>query len=165
MQSKIAPIALTSLVWALAVGSAVAWGLQWSGRFLNPVRATSSTATAGAPGSEGALVDSSAVARLLGAVETPSVAAVAPSTASRLALLGVVATQASGSAAALIGVDGKPPRPFLVGSQVLEGLVLRSVSPRQVTLGASLEGPASLTLDMPLRKDAEPAAPAASAAG
>lgn len=156
MQSKILPIALTSLVWALAVGSAVAWGLQWSGRFLNPARATSSTTSATLPGSDGVLVDPSAVARMLGAVEVPSVAAVPASTASRLALLGVVATRDSG-AAALIAVDGKPPRPFVEGSQVIEGLFLRSVSPRRVQLGANGDAPASLTLDMPVRAEAEPA--------
>jgi general secretion pathway protein C len=165
MQSKILPLALTSLVWALAVGSAVAWGLQWSGRFLNTPRATSSTVASGLPGSEGALVDPSAVGRLLGAVETTTVAVVAPSTASRLALLGVVTSRDSTGDAALIAVDGKPPRPFVVGSQVIDGLVLRSVTPRQAMLGASLDAPPSLTLDMPARKGAEPAAPGASAAG
>ena len=159
MQSKILPITLTSLVWALAVGSAVAWGLQWSGRFLNPSRATSSTTSAVLPGNDGVLVDPSAVARMLGAVETPSVAVLPPSTARRLALLGVIATRNSG-AAALIAVDGKPPRPFVEGSQVIDGLYLRSVSPRSVQLGTGGDAPPSLTLDMPLRNDAEPGAKA-----
>ena len=161
MQSKILPITLTSLVWALAVGSAVAWGLQWSGRFLNPSRATSSATSTALPGSDGALVDPSAVARMLGAVETPSVVVLPPSTASRLVLLGVVATRDSG-AAALIAVDGKPPRPFVEGSQVIDGLYLRTVSPRSVQLGAGSDAPPSLTLDMPLRTESEPGARAGS---
>lgn len=151
MQSKFLPVTLSFLVWALAGGSAVAWGLQWSGRFLNAPRVASSTVGGGA-----GQVNPSAVARMLGAVEAPTVAAVAPSTASRLVLLGVVSSR-DAEAAALIAVDGKPAKPFVVGSVVIDSLVLQKVEPRRALLGAPGNEPASLTLDMPLRKDSESA--------
>ena len=104
------------------------------------------------PSNEGALVDASAVARLMGAVEAQVAVVAAPSVASRLALLGVIAGE--DNAAALIGIDGKPPRPYQVGSTVTDGLVLSAVSPRRALLAASVDGPTVLTLDMPPLKDA-----------
>ena len=53
--------------------------------------------------------------------------------------------------AALIAVDGQPAKPFRVGAVVDEGLVLQSLHPRQARLGASVDGPATLTLDMPAK--------------
>jgi general secretion pathway protein C len=38
-----------------------------------------------------------------------------------------------------------------VGAVVDEGLVLQSLDPRQARLGASVDGPATLTLDMPAK--------------
>lgn len=165
MHSKFLPVALAFLIWALAVGSAVAWGLQWSGRFLNTPRGTSSTVGGGVGGSESATVDSSAVARLFGAVEAPTVASVAPTTASRLSLLGVIASAATAADAALISVDGKPAKPFTIGATVIEGLVLRSVTPRKAMLGATGDAAPSITLDMPQRGEAAAPSGAASGAG
>ena len=70
------------------------------------------------------------------------------SIASRFVLQGVVAV-APGGGAALIAVDGKPARPFRVGSAVEEGLILQSATARQATLAGTQEGPALVTLDMP----------------
>ena len=93
-----------------------------------------------------------ALARALGggnAAAAPLPAAVAvASVAGRLTLVGVVANRSRGGAA-LISVDGKPARPYRVGAQVEEGLVLQSVEPRRAVLADSLQGPASLTLDLP----------------
>jgi len=50
----------------------------------------------------------------------------------------------------LISVDGKPAKPFRIGSTIEEGLILQSATARQVTFAASRGGPAVLTLDMPL---------------
>ena len=50
-----------------------------------------------------------------------------------------------------IAVDGKPAKPFRVGAAVDEGLVLQALGPRQAQLGASMGGPATVTLDMPLK--------------
>ena len=70
--------------------------------------------------------------------------------ASRFAMVGVVADQRS-AGAALISVDGKPAKPFRVGAAVDEGLVLQALGPRQAQLGGQMGGPATLTLDMPLK--------------
>ena len=94
-----------------------------------------------------------AVLRLLGVQAANAVAARAPvaSLASRFALIGVLAGRSSGGGAALIAVDGQPAKPFRVGAAVDEGLLLQSLDPRQARLGASMDGPATLTLDMPAK--------------
>ena len=104
------------------------------------------TAPAAAVG-EAAPQDPMAVARALGvgAVVMP---VEAPALSSRFALLGVLANQASGGAA-LISVDGQPAKPYRVGASVEGQLVLKSVSPRQAQLAASVESPALVRLDMP----------------
>lgn len=137
-----APLATTGL-WALAAGAAVFWGL----RLASPADAVAAAATmprASMP------ADSDAVARLLGVLPASSTAPVAPEAASRFALSGVVADP-SKQGAALISIDGKPPRPFRVGSKVGEGYVLQSVGVRAATLGAQLDGPAAFTLQLPVR--------------
>ena len=140
-QSKWGVRTVTVAVWALAAGSALYWGMR-----LSTDRSIAATpATAAAP----TTIDSLAVARLLGATATQAL--VLPSIASRFALQGVVAG-APGGGAALISVDGKPARPFRMGSAVEEGLILQSVTARQVTFDASRSGPAVLTIDMPLLK-------------
>lgn len=94
--------------------------------------------------------DSDAVARLLGVLPASSTAPVAPEAASRFALSGVVADP-SRQGAALIAIDGKPPRPFRVGSKVGDNYVLQSVGLRSATLGAQVDGPAAFTLQLPVR--------------
>ena len=51
--------------------------------------------------------------------------------------------------AALIAVDGKPGKPYRVGSSVDEGLVLRSVEPRRVYLAPVNGAGPEIALDMP----------------
>jgi general secretion pathway protein C len=126
----------------LAAGSCVYWGLKLAPR---------AAAAAVAPPQRGAApADPLAVARLLGAnpVAPSAPAVAAASLASRFSLLGVVA-QRSRRGAALIAVDGKPPRPFRVGSAIDEGLVLQSVQARSAVLAATADGPALLTLELP----------------
>lgn len=134
-------------VWLLAAGCAVYWGLKL------PAVSTSAPAAPVAAG-PAAPADPAAVARLLGA--TPAVAgagpvAAAPAQSTRFALVGVVSARSKGGAA-LIAVDGKPAKPYRVGAQVEDGLVLQSVAPRRATLGPGAEGPAAFTLEMPLPK-------------
>lgn len=131
-------------VWALAVASAAFWGLKYSAAPGGPVVLPVGAATT-------APADPAAVARFLGTGPAAAPTA-APALASRFALVGVVAGKTSGAGAALIGIDGKPPKPFRVGTKVEEGLVLQSVAPRRAVLGASREGPATVTLEIPLRK-------------
>ena len=56
---------------------------------------------------------------------------------------------ATGAGAALIAVDGRPPKPFAVGSAVEAGLVLQSVEGRRARLGPAPGAPAALTLELP----------------
>ena len=138
-QSKWSLRGLTLVVWALAAASVAYWGLRLLARPGAP-------ALAPLAASISVTADPAVVARLLGA--TPAQIAPQASLASRFALSGVVAG-APGGGAALIAVDGKPARPFRVGSLVEEGLVLQSATARQATLGQTRYGPALLTLDMP----------------
>jgi general secretion pathway protein C len=135
----------TLVLWLLAAGSCVYWGLR-----LVPRAAPVAVAT---PARQVFAADPTAVARLLGAnpaaAASPSQPAV--SLASRFNLLGVVASR-SHLGAALIAVDGKPARPYRVGSPVDEGLVLQSVQGRRAVLAASAGGPAVLTLELPAIK-------------
>ena len=135
----------TLALWALAGTSVVYWGLRLSAR---PV-GLMVPAVAPAP----VAPDAQAMARLLGVPTGDAAFAQAPvaSLASRFALIGVLAGRSSGGGAALIAVDGKPAKPFRVGAAVDEGLVLQSLDPRQARLGASMDGPATLTLDMPAK--------------
>ena len=137
-QSRWGLRAITVVVWALAAGSAVYWGLKLSSGSKPGPMAEQPVAVAA--------IDPAAVARLLGA--TAPQAAPQATLASRFALQGIVAGSPGGGAA-LISVDGQPAKPFRVGNAVDEGLVLKTTSPRQVTLAASRDGPALLTLEMP----------------
>ncbi|MDE2607105.1 MAG: general secretion pathway protein C [Burkholderiales bacterium] len=135
------------LLWALAAASAAFWALRLGGG--GPV-----TSLPAEPPRPVASVDPAALARLLGGVPSASApAAAAPSLASRFRLLGVVAGVRSGEGAAVIAVDGKPPRPYRVGATIDEGVVLQSVRGRQAVLGApGAGGQALVTLELPARK-------------
>ena len=131
----------TFVVWGLVAASAVYWGMKLS---------SAGSSTPVAPIARGTAVpDPAATARLLGA--TPAAAAVAPSLSSRFSLQGVVA-EADGGGAALIAVDGKPPKPYRVGAPIDESLVLKSVEPRRAVLAANLQAPAAVTLELPLKR-------------
>jgi general secretion pathway protein C len=133
----------TFVLWALVAASAVYWGLKLASAPSGPTAAAVLRAPAPA--------DPAAVARLLGSSPTVSAAAPAPAAPTRFILVGVVAGRSHGGAA-LISVDGKPAKPFRVGTAVDEGLVLQSVDPRRALLGASATGPATLTLELPLAR-------------
>jgi general secretion pathway protein C len=79
---------------------------------------------------------------------TPATAPKAPTASARLRLLGVVAG-GPGKGAALIAVDGQPPKSFRVGSSVVDSLWLVSVSRRQVVLGQEARSTNGTTLEMP----------------
>jgi general secretion pathway protein C len=137
----------TLALWAATAASVVYWGLRLSA----PVGGSAPAVAALAP----ALPDSAAIGRLLGGGAVASAAAVpvGSSTApARLVLLGVLAGQHSGAGAALIAVDKQPAKPFRVGAQVTEQLVLQNLAPRQAFLGATPDGPSSLTLELPQRR-------------
>ena len=131
----------TFALWALVAASAVYWGLKLSGR--NGVATAPPAVRSTAP------ADPAAVARLLGSTPAVATAAAKPSAASRFALVGVVADRSHGGAA-LISVDGKPPKPFRVGAAVEEGWVLQSVEARRAVLAPGTPGAQAITLALPL---------------
>lgn len=130
-------------LWALAAASVVFWGLRLSA----PNDGLAPPAVA-APAVSA--IDATAVAQLFGVLPAQAVVQNMPDAASRFALMGVVADSAR-RGAALIAVDGKPARPFRVGMSVGDGYVLQSVGTRQAALGARVDGPAALTLQLPTR--------------
>jgi general secretion pathway protein C len=144
MQNRWAVAGSTFLLWALVAGSAVYWGMRLSAPAGGPAMAPAVVRTPSA-------ADPAALARLLGASPTTAAAKPAPSAASRFALVGVVANR-SQRGAALISIDGKPAKPYRVGSTIEEGLVLQSVAARRAVLAESATGPAVVTLELPVRK-------------
>ena len=134
--------ATTFVVWGLVAATAVYWGMKLGN--------TSTVAPAAAAARTMPPPDAAAIARLLGSTPVAAAAAPVASLSSRFQLLGVVADP-DGRGAALIAVDGKPPKPYRVGAPVDENLVLQSVAPRRATLAASMTAPSALTLELPLR--------------
>ena len=136
--------AIAAGVFWLAAGlSAGYWVSQVWGR--SPV-----TSVSAAAGSLPA-VDSRSVALALGVSDAPvasgeaSVPVVVPT---RYALIGVVADRRQ-QGAALIAVDGQPPKPYAIGAELEGGVVLQSVSDRTVRLGPSMSEPHSIELSLP----------------
>ena len=130
------------LVWAAVAFSAVTWGLRWSATGASAGQNATSAYTLPP-------IDTAAAARTLGAM--PVQAPAAPTLASRFQLQGVMAGDAS-QGAALIAVDGKAAKPFRMGAVVADGLVLQSAQGRRVSLGAAMDGPPTLVLDLPVKK-------------
>ncbi|MDP2818749.1 MAG: hypothetical protein Q8O29_10855 [Polaromonas sp.] len=93
------------------------------------------------------------LARLLGAA-APVAAGPGPGPAERFILSGVIASLV-GQGAALISVDGKPARPFAVGSELAPGYVLVSVALREAMLAEGLFAPVRAVLSLPLPQQSE----------
>ncbi|WP_439606086.1 type II secretion system protein N [Hydrogenophaga sp.] len=135
------PTIAAGLLWLAAGLSAGYWVLLAWGR--SPVTPVSTLAPAQLA------TDPVAVARTLGALPAATSAGVVAAAAPpRYNLLGVVAVGAQGGAA-LIAVDGQPPRPYRVGAPLEGGLVLQAVTRRTVRLGPTLEAPATVELTLP----------------
>lgn len=133
---------VTFSIAALAAASATYWLLQW-----NAAAPQSATASAMTTAAKTRQIDPQRVARLLGGGQTLVALSAADSVARRFKLTGVVATRSNGYA--VISIDGKPARPYRVGTQVDEALVLRSVAPRSAALATSADAPAAFTLELP----------------
>jgi general secretion pathway protein C len=142
----------TFLVWLLAAASIVYWALQFVKSPASPL-----SAAVAAPALGIGAVDAQALAKGFGGGKTaapsnPTEVAAVPSAfqASRFILTGVVVNRpASGQGVALIAVDGKPPRPYRVGTQLADGIVLHSVSNGKAMLAASTDAAPGLTLELP----------------
>jgi general secretion pathway protein C len=141
----------TFALWLLATAGGVYWALKFVQGTATPANAAVVTS---APV---ATVDSQALARGLGgglgatAVVAASPTAVVSSSivASRFVLTGVVEGKAARQSLALIAVDGKPARPYRVGAQLAEGVVLKSVLRRQAVLSGTAGKADAVTLDLP----------------
>lgn len=147
----------TFALWGLAAASAALWGLKLGGNstpVLAPLPPARAVVTA----------DPGAIARLLGGAPSMASAAPQPTFASRFQLVGVVAGERSGGGAAVISVDGRPARPYRVGTRIDEGLVLQSVRGRSASIAASMTTPPVLTLALPPPRADLPGQAAATAA-
>lgn len=138
--AHLGPALAAGLFWLAAGLSAGYWVLQAWGR--SP--ATPVAALAVSPPQ----TDVAAVARALGAAPQVQALAAPVPLASRFRLLGVVSRPGQ-RGAALIAIDGQPPKPYTVGAALEGGLVLQSVEPRSVKLGPEKTGPASVELTLP----------------
>ena len=133
----------TFILWAAAGACLVFWTL----RLASPVEA--SMVAVAAPGP--VAVDLQALAQVLGAGPAAPMAQ-APAAPSRYTLQGLLAGRDSGLGAAVIGVNGQPPKAFPVGAKVDDGLVLQSVGVQEARLGPSRQGDATVTLELPIKK-------------
>jgi general secretion pathway protein C len=131
-------------LWALVAASALYWVWQV------PAPALADAPLAGNPADLEQAADAQAVARALGAAGAHA-ASGAGDASGRFVLRGVV-THGPDSGAALIAVDGKPPKPVRAGAPVgdAEGWTLRAVTPSRAVLA---DGAHEVTLDVP-RPDA-----------
>ncbi|HEX5738516.1 MAG TPA: type II secretion system protein N, partial [Hydrogenophaga sp.] len=137
------PGVAAGVLWLAAGLSAGYWVLQALGR--SPVTPFASASMA-LP-----VIDTSSVSQALGATLAPVVADNAPPAvvAPRYDLVGVVSDRRQ-QGAALIAVDGQPPKPYAVGAELEGGgMVLQSVNGRTVRLGPSMTAPHSMELTLP----------------
>jgi general secretion pathway protein C len=140
----------TFLVWLLAAASIVYWALQF-------VSGPSSPLSAAVAAPAAATIDAQALAKGLGGGAAPAAsnpteagAAPGPLQAARFVLTGVVVQKSGASqGVALIAVDGKPPRPYRVGTNLTDGVVLHSVKAGKAMLTTSADAAPGLTLELP----------------
>lgn len=144
-----APIT-TFLLWTLATGSAAFWVLQ-NVHGTVPVDADAAVKAATAPNLTFDQNLTPQVALALGAKTpiTPTAASALSALQARLQLQGVLSI-GDKSGAALISVDGKPAKPYQIGSAIEDGLEVTSIKARSVAIGSN--GAEVFTLELPLQK-------------
>jgi general secretion pathway protein C len=133
----------TLLVWAGVGLCAAYWALKFS--TTKPVEAAVAAAT------PVVVVDTKAIAKLLGATDSGASQATNTSSKTKLSLFGL-ATSPSGQGIALIATEDKPAKPYYVGSKVTDDLVLKSISKTDAVLAASVTAPDGQKLELPVRK-------------
>lgn len=144
LQNRLFQGLLTSLIWALAIGSLIYW-------ILSMPRADAHEAS-GSVATSALVANTQGMRRLLGDLDVPIAAvAVAPTAATQLALVGVVAGTQSGQGAALISINGQAARTVRVGHRVQDsdGLYLQSLQGRVAYLGPELAGNSTVALMLP----------------
>lgn len=149
------------MVW-LAVGLCATY---WAFKFVT-TKHVEATAALPAPT---VVVDSKAIGKLLGATDIVAVKVINTPASTKFTLFGLAKT-ANGKGVALIALDGKPARPYRVGSLVADDLVLKSISKTGVMLAVSLTALEGVTLELPQPKPASmaviaPRLPVSSVAG
>ena len=144
--SQTTPALASFVVWGAVSASLVAWGLAFWPANQQPLAPSLASAVLPTP------MQAAELGKVLGmnSQSEASTEKAAPSTASRLSLIGVAKSGAR-DMVALIAVDGQAAKPIARGAEVLPGLVLQSVSLEQASLGAALNAPAQLQLEMPKR--------------
>ncbi len=133
------------LVGLLLAASVVFWVLRW------PVRDMGRDVPVALADEALPAADAQSIARWLGAQAVADSAPV-PDAASRFKLTGIIASSGREQSVALVSIDGKPPKPYHVGSPLEEGLVLQSVEQRRVALAADAKAPVRLQLELPPRQ-------------
>ncbi len=131
------------MIWAVVALSAAYWALRL---LASPLAVPPHAAPAAA-----SLAARADLTRLLGAIATAA-ATQAPAASSRFRLVGVAAPKSGAvedGGVALIAVDGKPARPYRVGSVVDGDLILAAVERRSASLGPR-DGDATLVLELPV---------------
>ncbi|MDZ5458433.1 hypothetical protein [Azohydromonas lata] len=114
---------VSGLIWTLLAGSVVAWA--WSlvqGASMAPSAAVQAVPVPSEAGR---------VKHLLGAPANRSTRLATPRP--KLVLTGVIGNRQQGHMA-LLGIENQPPKPFLVGREVLQGYVLKAVDTQQAVL-------------------------------
>lgn len=130
---------VTLVVWLFVAASLTFWTLR-----IDTVGFYKVDHNAAAPKSVS--VNSTNLPRLLGAKSvTPDAP---PVEASRFTLKGVV-SGATGKEAALIAINDKPARTYVIGNVIEDSLILQSIARREVKLTDTRAGSAVLTLQMP----------------
>ncbi|MFM2075229.1 MAG: hypothetical protein RJB34_1534 [Pseudomonadota bacterium] len=129
------------VLWFGAAASAAYWFLQFPSGQSAPTPALAQSADGASQA-----VSLTYVARVLG-VQAPA-PEVSVAQSARFELVGVVAG-ASGQGSALIAVDGQAPKAFVVGQAVVDGVILKSLGPRQAQLGDEAPGAALFSIDLP----------------
>lgn len=140
---------MRAATFALAALAALS-GTYW---LLKSTDASSVSTAPPAASTSFASLDPQAVARALGGGNAGAALAALgglPASTGRApyALVGVLANSLHGGAA-LISIDGKGAKPYRVGATVDGNLVLQSVAGRTAVLGAGVNGPAQVTLELP----------------
>lgn len=147
---------LTFVIWSLVAASAVFWANRFAVEPLPvPAHATAVGPTAAPAG---------ALVRLFGETPVAVVAALPPVVAdARFKLIGVVAPRpGQHSGWALLVVDDKPARSYPLGGRVDSGLVVQTISHRQVDLGPA-GGPPTVSLTLPAVAEAARGVPSGGA--
>ena len=137
-------VALTHLLLAALVAAV---GAYWGVRILTPQPSPAPPPMAVPPPRD---PDPIAAARMFGLVQ------LAAATVSNIQVVGVFA--AGADSAAILAVDGKPPRAYVIGQEVSNGTTLAEVGPDKVTL----QGAAGR---QELRAPARPVTPGLSTSG